>query len=69
MKDRFVRSDEFYLRDKNGKVTNVKSSKNAFTKSLPDFQEEVKQYLKKGKFDLTEPHDLIAVVSYYNALL
>lgn len=68
IKDRFSRSNQFYLRHENGKISKVKNSKKAFSKSLTGYNEEVQQYIKDSKFDLSDPIDLIAIVKYYNSL-
>lgn len=68
IKDRFSRTNEFYLRDESGKISRIKLSKKAFIKALQGFQEELKEYIKENKSDLSNPNHLIAVVSYYNSL-
>ncbi|MEO9964594.1 MAG: hypothetical protein ABJF11_02325 [Reichenbachiella sp.] len=68
IKDRFSRSAEFFLRNENGRITQIKGSKKALVKSMPAFTEKVAEFVKLNKIDPTEAKDLMAVFKYYNSL-
>lgn len=69
IKDKYSKSNQFFFRDESGKIATIKSSKKAFAKALPSFQEEVKQFMKDNKSDLANAQDLVAIVVFYNSML
>lgn len=60
-------SDKFFYRIGNGELEEVDNLKDMIA-SLPDKQEEVKQFAKKEKISPKKEDELIKLVKYYNSL-
>ncbi|TAD96834.1 MAG: hypothetical protein EAZ97_13345 [Bacteroidetes bacterium] len=68
--DEYKPTNIFYVKNAtNDALEEVKNSKKAFLKALPNQEELLKTYIKTEKIDFDKEEDLIKLIRYYNSLL
>lgn len=66
--DQLYRMQEYYTRNNDEKLMRFYASKKILLETLPEHQEEVKEYMKSERLKLNNPDDLVEVFAYYNML-
>lgn len=66
--DEFVDANTYFIRTRNGEMTEVKPTKAAVLKVFPQQEAVIEKYIKSNKLNLKDQQDLITVIQYINTL-
>lgn len=63
-----IEQQNYYLADREGRLTKLKKDKKSLLQALGDKQAELAQYTKANRLDLKQEQDMAKLVAYYNTL-
>ncbi len=67
--DSFKGISEYFFMDENGKISNLKLSKNQLLKVLINHKQEIKNYIKINKLNISSETGLLSVFTYFDSLI
>lgn len=63
-----LEQQNYYLADRNGKLTKLKKDRRSLLQALGVKQTELEQYTRTNRLDLRKEQDMTKLVMYYNSL-
>ncbi|SIT88063.1 hypothetical protein [Pontibacter indicus] len=63
-----LEQQNYYLADRNGKLTKLKKDRRSLLQALGGKQAELEQYTRTNRLDLRKEQDMTKLVMYYNSL-